>query len=73
MSWALLEMALSVGAGFKGFSHAALETGRLANEAHNSQSKVNAAKLLAGKSGFFRPIDETVPENDIFGNGRACL
>jgi hypothetical protein len=40
-------MALSVGAGFKGFSHAVLETGRLAKQAHNSQSKVNAAKLVA--------------------------
>jgi hypothetical protein len=66
-------MALSVGAGFKDFAHAALETGRLAKKAHNSQSKVNAATLLARKSGFFRPVSQTAPESAMIRERQACL
>jgi hypothetical protein len=35
-------------------------------KAHNGQSKVNAVGLLAGKSGFFRPLTPNVPETLCF-------
>src|ERR1019366_6876416 len=65
MSWALLEMAPSRSAGFR-VTHALFETGRLAKKAHNSQSRVNVFRLVAGKNDFFRPRTKTAPKTLCF-------